>query len=292
VPFVFMGYVFSMSQTTHPREWKQPHLKLNDGHEMPILGFGVYQIRSGESAAAAVRVALDAGYRHIDTAAFYGNEADVGRAVRESGIPRREIFVTTKLWNSDHGYDKALRAFDDSLARLGLEDVDLYLIHWPVQKKRNDTWKALERIHADGRARSIGVSNYVITHLEELLASSNTVPAVNQVEFSPFLYQKKLLDYCRSKGIVLSAYSPLTRGEKLDDPLLLKLAVKYGKSSAQILIRWCIEHGVTPLPKSETQARIRANSQVFDFGLDAADVAELDDLNRNLRIAWDPSDVP
>jgi diketogulonate reductase-like aldo/keto reductase len=233
--------------------------------------------------------ALKTGYRLIDTAAFYGNEADVGAAVRDSGVAREEIFITTKLWNDDHGYDQALRAFDASMDRLGLDVVDLYLIHWPVSARRKDSWRALERIRKDGRARAIGVSNYTIAHLRELLEASETVPAVNQVEFSPFLYQRELLEFCRSKSIVLEAYCPLTRAERLTDARLLKIAFVHKRTAAQVMIRWGLQRGVIEIPKSKNPARIEENADVFDFELSEAEMGALDGFSEGLRVSWDPT---
>lgn len=260
--------------------------------QMPLLGFGVWQAPSGNATRLAVGHALKTGYRHIDTAALYGNEADVGYAINKSGIPRSETFVTTKLWNSDQGYDSALKAFDASMDRLGLEYVDLYLLHYPVPGKRLESWNALQEIQADGRARAIGVSNFTVRHLKELLDKSPVRPAVNQVEFSPFLYQRELLDFCTEHGIRLQAYSPLTHGVKLKDPTLARLGKEKGATPAQILLRWCLQHGVSPLPKSITASRIEENAGLYHFELSAKDMAELDGLNENLRTCWDPSNEP
>jgi diketogulonate reductase-like aldo/keto reductase len=267
-------------------------VELSHGGPMPVLGLGVYQTGQGEGTRNAVRWALDAGYRHVDTAALYGNEREVGEAVRASGIPRAELFVTTKLWNSDHGYDRALAAFDESTRRLGLEYVDLYLIHWPVEGLRHDSWRALERLLSEGRTRAIGVSNYTIAHLEELLRGCQTPPAVNQVEFSPFLYQRRLLQYCRSHGIRLEAYSPLTKGRMLGDERLVSLAERYGRSPAQVLIRWALQHDLIVIPKSADKKRIEENASVFDFELTSEDVTRLDGLDENLHTTWDPTDAP
>ena len=219
-------------------------LRMNDGHTIPLFGYGTYQVPNGGSCRRAVAHALELGYRHIDTAALYGNEEDVGRAVRESGIARGDVFVVTKLWNADQGYKSALKAFDRSLNRLGLDYVDLYLIHWPEPGKRGDSWRALVELQRQGRARSIGVSNYTIAHLQELVRDSDVVPANNQVEFNPFLYQKKLLDYCTANGITLTAYCPLTHGDKLDHPAIAAIAKRHGKTGAQVLLRWALQHGV------------------------------------------------
>ena len=267
-------------------------LTLNNDVEMPRLGIGTWQIRDGRPVRRTLEWAFEAGYRHVDTAAMYGNERGVGRAIRESEIPREEMFVTTKLWNSDHGYDNALRAFDESMQRLSLETVDLYLIHWPVSGQRAETWRALERIYEEGRARAIGVSNYTIRHLEDLFTTANVAPAVNQVEFHPWLYQKDLLDYCNEHDIVLEAYSPLTKGERLDDPELQKFAEKYDKSPAQILIRWVLQHDMVVIPKSSNPDHIRANADVFDFEISEQDMCRIDAFDENYHCTWDPTGEP
>jgi methylglyoxal/glyoxal reductase len=252
-----------------------PTITLNNGVRIPQLGLGVYQVE-GTAALNAVSWALEAGYRHIDTASLYGNEKEVGEAIRASGIPREEIFVTTKLWITN--FLRAEAAFNDSLKRLGMEYVDLYLIHWPSPMGRDHAWKSLEQLHASGLTRAIGVSNYAIKHLEALQKISETVPAVNQVEFSPFLYQKELRDYCTARNIQLEAYSPLTRGKKLHDDTVETIAKKYSKSSAQIMIRWSIQHGNIVIPKSIHQERIRENANVFDFEITDVDMKILDAL--------------
>jgi diketogulonate reductase-like aldo/keto reductase len=264
---------------------------LNNGVEMPVLGLGVWQAETGKECRQAVLWALEAGYRHIDTARIYGNEKDVGAAIRESGLPREEIFVTTKLWNNDQGYEKALRAFDHSLSALGLDYIDLYLIHWPASGTRDDSWRALQRILEEKKARAIGVSNYTDRHLAELLSWADVVPAVDQVEFSPFLYQADLLEYCRGHGIQLEAYSPLTRGRQLKDAKLVELARRAGHTPAQVLIRWALQHDLVVIPKSVRRDRILENAAVFDFSLSAEDMAALDALHESHRFAWDPSAV-
>lgn len=272
----------------------ETNLTLNDGRLIPQLGLGVWQTRAGAACETAVQAALEAGYRHIDTAAMYGNEESVGAAVRTSGIPRENIFVTTKLWNSDHGNPE--RALETSLRKLKMDYVDLYLIHYPVRERRR-SWRALEALRVGGKARSIGVSNFTIRHLNELLAETKTVPAVNQVEFHPYLYQRDLLDFCAGRGIALEAYSPLTKGERLKDPKLVAVATKYsksgaGKSTAQILIRWALQHGLIVIPKSANRKRIFENADVFDFEISAANMQLLDGFNENLRTCWDPTDAP
>jgi methylglyoxal/glyoxal reductase len=260
--------------------------KLNNGVEIPYLGLGVYQSPPGEISLRTVRYALKIGYRQIDTAELYGNEKDVGRALRESGIRREDVFITTKVWNSHQGYDSTLYACEGSLGRLGLSYVDLYLIHWPVQGLGDETWRAMIKLLHQGKARAIGVSNYSIRELNELLDKSDIVPAVNQVEFHPFLYQEELLRFCKNNNIQLEAYSPLTRGKRLNHPKILELAKKYNKTPAQVLIRWSLQHNVIVIPKSIHEARIKENSQVFDFQLEPKDMKLLDSLNENLRTVF------
>jgi diketogulonate reductase-like aldo/keto reductase len=261
----------------------QSHATLNNGVKIPRLGLGVYQTPTGETTLRAVTYALKIGYRHIDTAWLYGNEGDVGRAVRESGIPREEVFITTKVWNTDQGYDTTLTACERSLRNLGLSHIDLYLIHWPVQGMSKDTWRAMVQLLKEGKTRAIGVSNYEIFHLQEILQELEVAPSVNQVEFHPFLYQEELLQFCNNNRIQLEAYSPLTRGEKLNHPAIVGLAKRYGKTSPQILIRWSLQHDLVVIPKSIHENRIKENSQVFDFELEEKDMKLLDSLNEDLH---------
>lgn len=267
-------------------------VRLNDGSEIPRLGLGVFRAAAGGEARRAVAEALKLGYRHVDTAGIYGNEADVGEAIRASGIPRDQIFVTTKLWNDDHGHDQALRAFDKSLKRLGLDHVDLYLIHWPVPGKRLESWKALERIAREGRARSIGVSNFLERHLDELLATATIKPAVNQIEIHPFLQRRSIRAACAAHGIVVEAYSPLTKGRRLAHPAVSAVARRVGRTPAQVLIRWGLQHDLVTLPKSARPERIAENAAVYDFELDAEAMKTLDGLEEGLVTAWDPASVP
>jgi diketogulonate reductase-like aldo/keto reductase len=257
---------------------------------MPWVGLGVFQSPPGQTTYQTVLEALRVGYRHIDTAAIYRNEKDVGRAIRESGIPRSDIFVTTKLWNDKQGFEKAQKGLILSLKELGLDYVNLYLIHWPVPKLRLESWKALIQLKKEGLAKSIGVSNFMLRHLEELLESSDEVPAVDQVEFSPFLSQSELLAFCEKNDIQMEAYSPLTKGMRLNHPALLSIASKHKKSTAQVLIRWCIQKKVVVIPKSNQPERISENFQVFDFILDNSDMRVLDSLNENLHTGWNPKD--
>ena len=265
---------------------------LRNGVTIPRFGLGVFRAGDRGATREAVRIALETGYRHIDTARIYRNEQEVGEAIRESGIPRDQIFVTTKLWNDDHGYDQALRAFDKSLRSLGLETVDLYLVHWPVPGKRVETWKAMESLLGTKRCRAIGVSNYTIRHLDELLARASEPPSVNQVELHPFLQQRDLVARCRNEGIAVEAYSPLTKGTRLDDPSLLDVSRRLGKTVAQVLIRWSLEKDFVVIPKSSRRERIVENAAALDFTLDDESMHTLDALDEEHRTAWDPSGVP
>jgi len=260
---------------------------LSNGVVMPWFGLGVYKVQEGDEVERAVSTAIEAGYISIDTAAFYQNEEGVGRAVRASGVPRDKLFITTKVWNTEQGYESTLKAFEESRKKLQLDYVDLYLVHWPVPGKYKDTWRALEKLYEDGLVRAIGVSNFQIHHLEDLAASANVRPMVNQVEYHPLLTQKPLLKYCRENGIQLEAWSPLMRGN-LDLPLLKELAQKYGKTPAQIVLRWDLQHEVVTIPKSVTPERIRENANVFDFELSAEDMERIDGLNQNRRFGADP----
>ncbi len=269
-----------------------PQVPLNDGSSIPQLGFGVYKIPEAETVEA-VLTALDAGYRHIDTAAFYENERAVGEAVRRSGLARGDVYVTTKVWWTENGYDSALRSFDASLDRLGFDTVDLFLIHWPAPKhdKYVDTWRALERIREEGRARSIGVANFHTHHLDRLARETDVVPAVNQVELHPWLPQQEVRRYDAEHGIVTEAWSPLARGRVLGDPTLDRLAAKHGVSPAQVVIRWQLQLGNVVIPKSATRERIRENLEVFGFELDADDLQAIASLETGERTGKDPDDL-
>jgi 2,5-diketo-D-gluconate reductase A len=267
-----------------------PNIRLNNGVQIPQFGFGVFQIEPGRTAEA-VRMAFDAGYRHIDTAQGYGNEEGVGQAVRESGLPREEVFVTTKLINNRHGHDEAIAALDESLQKLGLDYVDLYLIHWPRPHADRyvETWRAFEKILSDGKTRSIGVSNFQVPHLERLAAETGTVPAVNQIELHPLLQQSQLRDYHREHGIATEAWSPIGKGgDLLRDERLVSLGDKYGKSPAQIVLRWQIHLDNIVFPKSVTPSRIRENIDVFDFELSDDDMATIGELDAGTRLGPDP----
>jgi 2,5-diketo-D-gluconate reductase A len=267
-----------------------PNIRLNNGVQIPQFGFGVFQIEPGQTAEV-VRTAFDAGYRHIDTAQGYGNEEGVGKAVRESGLPREEVFVTTKLINNRHGHDEAIAALDESLQKLGLDYVDLYLIHWPRPHADRyvETWRAFEKILSDGKACSIGVSNFQVPHLERLAAETGTVPSVNQIELHPLLQQSQLRDYHREHGIATEAWSPIGKGrDLLRDERIVALGEKYAKSPAQIVLRWQIQLDHIVFPKSVTPSRIRENIDVFDFELGDDDMATIGELDSGTRLGPDP----
>jgi diketogulonate reductase-like aldo/keto reductase len=271
-----------------------PMIDLNTDLKIPAIGFGTWQIENQNEAQEAVKIALDIGYRLIDTAKVYGNEEGVGKGIKESGLDRSDIFITTKLWNGDQGYDSALKAFDESLKRLGLEYLDLYLIHWPATDKRAESWKALQKIYAEGLAKNIGVSNYTVRHLQELLSGSKVVPAVNQIEFHPFIYndQKEVLEFCKEKGIIIEAYSPLARAKDLNNTTLHAVAERHGKTIAQVMLRWAIQHGTVPIPKSTNAGRIKENFNVFDFELAEEEMQSINRLSSGNHVTWDPTNLP
>jgi len=266
-----------------------PTVTLNNGIEIPQLGFGVFQVPDPETAAA-VTSALEAGYRSIDTAAIYGNEAGVGQALAASGIARDELFVTTKLWNADQGYDATLKAFDASLAKLGLDFVDLYLIHWPTPARDlyRESWRAIEKLAGEGRVRAAGVSNFQPAHLRRLLDDSSLVPAVNQIELHPGLQQRELRRLHAELGIATEAWSPLAQGAVLGEPALTSIAERYGKSPAQVVLRWHLQLGNVVIPKSVTPSRIRENADVFDFALTEDEMTAIAGLDQGLRTGPDP----
>ncbi|MEC4020839.1 aldo/keto reductase [Streptomyces sp. H27-D2] len=266
-----------------------PNVTLNNGLQIPQLGFGVFQV-DDEQTTGAVLAALEAGYRSIDTAAVYGNEAGVGRALATSGVARGDLFVTTKLWNADQGYDSTLTAFDTSLAKLGLDYVDLYLIHWPTPDRAlyPDSWRALHKLLADGRTKAIGVSNFQPAHLRRLLDDTGVVPAVNQVELHAYLQQTPLRAFHAEHGIATEAWSPLAQGALLQDPVLASIAQRHAKTPAQVVLRWHLQLGNIVIPKSVTPARIRENLDVFGFTLTAADLDAITALDRGMRTGPDP----
>ena len=267
-------------------------LELRGGVPIPRFGLGVFRAGQGRGTQDAVRWALARGYRHIDTARVYRNEEDVGAALAESPVSRDDVFLTTKLWNQQQGYDETLRAFDQSLAALRVEHVDLYLMHWPVLETRLDSWRAMERIHTEGRARAIGVSNFMRRHLDELFASCTVAPAVNQIELHPFCQQPDAVAASEQRGVVVEAYSPLTKARRLDDPTLVAVAHETGRSVAQVLLRWALQRGWVVIPKSANERRIDENANVFDFALSEAHMARLDGLDEGDHLAWDPTDAP
>jgi len=256
---------------------------------MPLFGLGVWAAQSGKETYDAVLSALNAGYRHIDTAEMYGNERDVGAAVNDSGLKREEVFVTTKLWDSGLGYDHALKAFDVSLQKMNLDYVDLYLIHWPEKGSQLKIWRALERIKKEGRSRSIGVSNFAPRHLKELLVEGSEHPVVNQIELSPFLQQEHIYSFCQKENIHLTGYCPLSRGNRFDDPNLSRIAKEMKKSAAQVMIRWALQRGHTVIPKSVSPERIGENANVFDFNLNNEQMKILNGLEEGLRFCPDPA---
>ncbi|GAA3006262.1 aldo/keto reductase [Streptosporangium longisporum] len=266
-------------------------ITLNNGVSMPRLGFGVFQIPPAETAKA-VGTALETGYRSIDTAKVYGNEREVGEALASAGLPRDEVFVTTKLWNDDQGYDSTLAAFDASMERLGLDRLDLYLIHWPTPARDRylDTWRALEKLHADGRIRAVGVSNFQPAHLTRVIDETGLVPAVNQIELHPALQQAGLRAFHARHGIVTEAWSPLAQGDVLDDPVITDIAGRYGKTPAQVVLRWHLDLGNVVIPKSVTPSRIRENFDLSDFSLTEEDMTRIAGLEKGTRIGPDPDE--
>ncbi|UJH69001.1 aldo/keto reductase [Allomuricauda sp. SCSIO 65647] len=261
---------------------------LHNGIKMPYFGLGVYLSKDGQEVIDAVKWALEAGYRHIDTASIYRNEQGVGQGIRESSVNREEVFLVSKVWNADQGYESTLKAFDDSLKRLETDYLDLYLVHWPVAGKYKDTWKALEKLYRDGRIKAIGVSNFLQHHLEDLLQAAEIVPMVNQMEFHPYLVQQALIDFCRKNAIQYEAWSPLMQGHIFDMEEFKGLAGKYNKSIAQIALRWDLQKGVVTIPKSSKKERIIANADIFDFELSEEDVQLVNRMDKGKRFGPDP----
>ena len=270
----------------------QLFLKMNDNCQIPVVGLGTWKSEPGKTTSQAVLDSLEAGYRHIDTARAYDNETDVGRAVNDSGLPREDLFITTKLWNQHQGYEEAIEACEKSLNRLNCDYIDLYLIHWPLREKRNHSWKAFIELRDRGLCKSIGVSNFTIEHIAEIEAKFGILPAVNQVEFHPYHYQKELLDYCNSKNIIIEAYSPLVHAKRMDEPKLGTISEELGKTPAQILIRWSIQRGMVVLPKSVNKSRIIENFSVFDFDIPDSMMKKLDELDESFVTCWDPHNPP
>ncbi|WP_142830443.1 aldo/keto reductase [Planococcus soli] len=270
----------------------QPTTTLHNGVKMPWLGLGVFKVEDGAEVEQSIKSALEVGYRSIDTAAIYGNEEGVGKALAETHVPREELFITTKVWNANHGYEATLAAFDESMEKLGLDYLDLYLIHWPLPSKGKfaETWKALEKLYKDGRVRAIGVSNFKVTHLEEIIEDCEVVPMVNQVEYHPRFNQRELHDFCKKHGIQLEAWSPLMQGELLNEPALMEIAKEYNKSTAQIIIRWDIQTGIVTIPKSVKPHRIAENAGVFDFEISQENMDKINALNKDQRMFADPDE--
>lgn len=259
---------------------------LNNGIEMPYFGLGVWKMKDGDETINAVKKALDTGYRLIDTAQYYRNEASVGEAIRRSGVPREEVFVTSKVEISKFGYEKTIKSVEESIERFGYDYFDLFLLHFPIRKLWKESWRALEELYKDGKVRAIGVSNFAIFQLEELLNEFEVVPAVNQVEFSPYLYRKELHKFCRKSKIQLNGYSPLVQASRLDDPKLVEIAKRYDKTSAQILIKWALQHEVVTIPKSSNPKRIETNANVFDFEISKEDMERLNAFDENYMTSW------
>ncbi|WP_062046571.1 aldo/keto reductase [Bacillus sp. JCM 19034] len=263
---------------------------LHNGVKMPWFGLGVFKAENGKEVIESVKMAIRHGYRSIDTAAVYKNEEGVGEGIKASGVNREELFITTKVWNSDQGYNETLRAFEQSIANLQLEYIDLYLIHWPGKDKYKETWKALEKLYKDGKVRAIGVSNFQIHHLEDLISDAEIKPMVNQVEYHPHLAQLELHDYCKKEGIQLEAWSPLKQGQLLDDPTLKEIADNYQKSVAQVILRWDLQNEVVTIPKSVKESRIISNADIFDFELSAEDMELINQLNKDERVGPNPDE--
>ncbi|MCY6372062.1 aldo/keto reductase [Clostridium ganghwense] len=263
---------------------------LNNGVKMPWLGFGTFKVEDGNKVVDAVKKALEIGYRHIDTAAIYGNEAGVGQALKESGVKREDIFLVSKVWNSEQGYESTLKAFNDSLAKLETDYLDLYLIHWPKELTK-ETWKALEKLYKEGRVKAIGVSNFKVHHLEKLMRDAEIMPMVNQVEFHPQFPQTELIDFCKKNNIQLTAWGPLMQGKIFELPIMKELSQKYNKSIAQIALRWDLQMEVVTIPKSIKSERIKSNSEIFDFEISNEDMQRISELNTGVRIGPDPDNI-
>ncbi|RPF54309.1 aldo/keto reductase [Aquisalibacillus elongatus] len=269
----------------------QDRIKLNNGVEMPGFGLGVYKAEEGREVVEAVRTAVDHGYRLIDTASFYKNEEGVGEGIRESSVPRNDLFVTTKVWNDEQGYDETLRAFERSMDRLGLDVLDLYLIHWPVKGQFQDTWRAMERLYEEGVIKAIGVSNFHVHHLQKLFTKANVKPVVNQIEYHPHLTQEEVKAFCEQENIQMEAWSPMKKGHLFDDPTITEIAEKHNKTPAQVILRWDVQNHVVTIPKSVTPSRIKDNVDIFDFELTNEDIKRIDDMNTNERTGMNPNDL-
>lgn len=265
-------------------------IRLHNGIDMPQFGLGVYKVEDGSVAVDTVKMALSVGYRSIDTAAFYDNEEGVGQALKESEIPREDIFVTTKVWNTDQGYEETLAAFEQSRKKLGLDYIDLYLVHWPVKDKYIHTWKALEKLYQEGVIKAIGVSNFQIYHLENLFSHANEKPVLNQIELHPLLIQQRVRAFCSENDIAVEAWSPIARGNLIENPILQSIAEKYGKTSTQVILRWHLQNDIIVIPKSVTPSRIKENADIFNFSLTNEDMEKINGLNENKRFGPNPDD--
>lgn len=266
----------------------QDTFTLHNGVKMPGFGLGVYKAADGEEVINAIKYAVNAGYRAVDTAALYFNEDGVGEAIKQCGLPREELFITTKVWNSDQGYESTLEAFEKSRRKLDVDYIDLYLIHWPVKEKYKETWRAMEELYRAGKVRAIGVSNFHQHHIEDLMTTAEIKPMVNQIELHPLLSQVELRDYCRSQDIVVTAWSPLGRAHLFEEPVLVKIAEKHNKSVAQVILRWHIQNEVMVIPKSAHEHRIIENGDIFDFELNRSDMEAINTLNKNSRFGQNP----
>ncbi|MDP4550607.1 aldo/keto reductase [Alkalihalobacillus macyae] len=264
---------------------------LSNGVKMPYLGFGVFKLGDGEETTNAVKIALETGYRGIDTASYYRNEESVGRAIKESGVEREDLFITSKVWNDEQGYNATLRAFERSLERLQTDYLDLYLIHWPVPGLYTETWQALEKLYHEGKVCAVGVSNFEPHHLEAISKISSVKPVINQIEFHPELLQGEVRDYCRSKGIQVEAWSPLKRGQVLNEPVIQTIGKQHGKTPAQVVLRWCLQHDIVLNVKSSKEERIKENADLFDFELTEEEMVSIDSLHADNRIAHHPDSL-
>lgn len=269
-----------------------PSIQMNSGTSIPQVGLGLWKVKDAQQCRDAVLWGLESGYTHFDSAQIYGNEEYLGDALQEAGVKRSDVFITTKIWNGNQPEDKLDKSFGDSLDRLETNYVDLLLLHYPVPDIRQSAWPIMEEIHRAGRAKAIGVSNYTVRHLQELLETCSVKPAVNQVEIHVYLQQPELVDFCKQNDILVEAYSPLAHANEMDNEALQRISIKHGKTAAQIMLRWCIEQGMVPLPKSVHKERLIENLAIFDFELDTDDHAEILKLDRNMRTAWDPSEEP
>lgn len=268
-----------------------PNVTFNNGVTMPMFGLGTFKTPPGETTENSVRWALEAGYHKIDTASFYENEEGVGKGIKASGVPREEIFITTKVWPTEMGYESTLEAFDRSRKKLGIDVLDLYLVHWPDKEKYLDTWKALEKLYADGKIRAIGLSNFEPHHIDKLKAQAEVAPVLNQVELHPYLNQKEVRDHCAKNDIVVEAWSPIAKGKVLDDPVIQEIAKAHGKNPVHVTLRWELQHNVVVIPKSVHKERIEENMKLFDFELSNEEMAKIDDLHNDGRLGPHPDDM-